>query len=47
MKKRIAEAVAKFGLKEKDIVTVKELETVAKEAGVDLIDVMWYLRYVR
>ncbi len=43
----IKEVVKKMNLENQKIFTIKEMETIAKEAKCDLIDVMRYLRFGR
>lgn len=47
MKKNIKKAVEKLGFSGKLTFTVSELEKIAAEAKVQVLDVMWYLRYER
>lgn len=44
-KERIKKAIESLKTEKKDMYTIKELETIAKAAKVELFDVMYFLRY--
>ena len=44
-KERIKKAIESLKTEKKDMYTIKELETIARAAKVELLDVMYFLRY--
>lgn len=47
LKIRIKEETSKLGLEKETVVKLSDMETIARKANCDLIDVMRYLRYER